>query len=573
MKNKYRGGVGKELLAVFLVIFSLFFLLAIGGGITRFYSGDDSLTLASMARRILNGESIIQVSGGERKLLTSYNEKSQVELGLMGKNQEVKLLPMDQAQWPKEASGGLYHLEAGGELKTGINFKMTLAETPSADFALGYWYPDTKQWEWLPTAKLDEKTFETILPHASVIGGASGGACSSMPKGSENIQMYNEIKANMSRIQIDQQTGEAASQNDASWKPVWDTAKEMTDKAINDYCKNKNLTTEYDFYAAWELIQCLGFSSLNDRFENAWRNKCEEPEKSRQYKIDQSDDYKANFHLNLGWFYKQNSNFKGTVYYFGNPVGVAPKGKSAWRTNWKVRSFVDGTGTANQTGHLQDEDFYYDLRALNTSFNTTDSYESTFSLENIKEGESFPIYQVRSGAYTSRMSGPNGTLQWRSGSMNYNGTIVMQDTQTIAPGYSATYSAVLLKDMGDDGAIIAFSNEMKLTPEQEKAFRDVMRIQRESGLPVISDMWTAPGKLNSNIMQTEGQAKPWRIVPIGQSDESKKGEDDWKANENDLSNSQKIQNPYDRNNDNVPDLAPLPTAQDRNADGISDNQQ
>ena len=575
MKNKkYKGGAGKKILAVFLVFFSFFCLLAIGGGIARFYFGDNSLTLASLAKRIMNGEPIIQSSGQKAELLGSSNEKGSVELGFADKSDKFGISPVDKSQWPKDAFGGLYQLEKEGELKKGVSFKMTLNDVPPADFALGYYIPETKKWEWLPTAKVGEKVFETVLPHASIVGGGSGGACSSMPKGAENVQMYNEIKAGLSEVQIDQQTGEAAGVNDASWKPVWENAKEMTDKAINDYCKNRNLTTEYDFYAAWEMVQCLGFSSLNDRFEAAWSNKCEEKEKKKEYKIDQSDDYKATINLDLGWFYKQNHSTKATIYYSGSPQGVAAKGKPAWKTYWKVRAYVDSTGKSDQTGHLETKDGYYDLKALNTNFNTTDSYELTFSLDNVKEGESFQIRQVRSGAYTSRMSGPDGTMKIRSESMNYDGVMSMQGTQTIEPGHTFTYNAVLAKDLGDDGAIITFSSEPQLTPEQKKQFEEVMRLQKQTDLPVIRDMWTAPGQLNSNIYQSDGGQKPFRIIPVG-ADNAQDEENDWKTNEEDLSNAKnkQQQNPNDKDGDGVPDLAPLPTATDKNADGIPDSQQ
>jgi|GEM_PF-5065840 len=569
MKNKYlKGAIGKKALMFFLILFALFCVVAVGGGLVRVVFDDDTLTMATLVKRIVNRESIIQKSKTEKKLLAVSNEKSSVELTAHDDSLKLSLASIEKDRWPENATGGLYELNPSGEFKQGATFKMILAETPPADFALGYWHPDTKKWEWLPTAKRDEKTFETILVHASEIGGASGGACSSMPKDSENIQMYNEIKAEMGKIQIDQQTGEAAALNDASWKPVWDRAKEMTDKAINDYCKKQNLTAEYDFYAAWELVQCLGFPSLDERFASAWDNQCEDPEKIRQFKIDQTDDFSSTLNLDLGWFYQQNSTFKGTIYYSGYPRSIADKGKPSWKTDWKVRSFVDSAGNLNQTGHLETKDGYYDLKALNTSSQGTDSYEWTFSLANVSEGESFPVKMVRSGTYTSRMSGPNATIVMRGGGTNVNASASMQGYYEIGPGHTMTFDGVLFKDMGDDGAIITFSGDVKLTSEQKKQFEEVMKMQKESGLP---DMWSAPGK--SNLVKTEGASSPLRIVPVGEMSEPRSGDDDWKANEEDLSNSPSRQGetrPNDKNGDGIPDLAPMPTPGDANADGFPD---
>jgi len=557
MKKKNEKGSAKAIIIVVgSVLLFLFLVVVFAGGVARFYFEDSSLTLVSLVKRIMGGEAIIQPGSSSMEIAKFSNEKGEIELGIKDKNQKLDISAFDKTQWPKGATGGLYEIQPSGEFKNPVDFKMTLKESAPTDFALGYWHSDTKKWEWLPTAKRSDKVFQTILPHASIIGGGSGGACSSMPKGQENIQMYNEIKAGLSGVQIDQQTGEAAEINDASWKPIWENAKEMTDKAINDYCKNRDLNTEYDFYAAWELVQCLGFQSLNDRFEAAWENKCEEKEKKREYKIDQSDDYSSQFHLDLGPFYKQNTNFNATISYIGNSQGVATKGKPSWRTNWKVRSFVDSKGVANQTGHIENERGYYDLKALNTNLKTTDNYEFTFSLDNVKEGESFQVRQVRSGAYISRSSGPDAHIVFKSGDGVIHSTGSMNNTTTIDPGASFTLSAVLLKDMGDDGAIIAFSNEMQLTPEQKKAFESVMELQREGGLPQI---WDAPGKVNSNIMQTQGKMKPWRIVPVGIENENDP-DDDWKSNESDLSNQKNRQskNPNDKNGDGIPDLVPLP---------------
>jgi len=554
---KPKSGAGKILFRIFLILLSLFVVIAIAGGIARVVLNDNTLTLASLVKRMMGGVSLFQKN---ENVITASSAKSTVEISSKG---DIKLTVMENSSWPKDAVGGLYKITPSEEFKEGVAFKMTLKETPPADFALGYWHPETKKWEWLPTAKISDVIFQTVLPHASVIGGGSGGACSSMPKDPENIQLYNEIKAEMNKIQIDQQTGEAAEINDASWKSAWEKAKEMTDKAINDYCKNKNLTNEYDFYAAWELVQCLGFPSLNDRFVNAWENKCEDPKKIKQYKIDQNDPVSATFSLNLGWFYQQNSSFNAKIYYTGFPQSLAPLGKSGWRTNWKVNVFTEGKGDINQTGHLQKGDVYYDLKALNTSAKTTDNWTWTFSLENVKEGEKFPIKAVRNGSYTSRLAGPNASIVLKSSNLNMNANAPMQGTDQIGPGQSMSFDGILSKDLGDAGAIITLSEDVNLTPEQKKALDQVIKLQKESGIPAISNMWDESGK--NNLVKSDSKASPLRIVPIGTESEESNKEDDWKANEEDLSNS-----PSKKPNNKIPDLAPLPTPNDLDGDGVPD---
>lgn len=593
-------------MAVIAVCLALFTVIAIAGGIARFYFGDESLTLATLIRRLASGENIIQKnedSGEEGTLIKASNGLSKAELSSSGEKTKLSLSPIGKEKWPADAAGGLYELSPSGEFKEDIIFKMTLNETPPDGFALGYWHPDTKKWEWLPTAKISDKTFAAALPHASEIGGGTGGACSTPPKDPENLSMTNEVGAEMRQVQIGQETGANADGNNSAWERAFNKAKELADKVINDYCKNRNQTTMHDFFAAWELMQCVGFNSLNQRFANAWENNCAEKEKIAEYEINQTEDYTAVANINVrGSLYQGNTDFKGSILYNGAKSGKASKEKPAWRGDWKVYSYMNSTSSGSLSSVLPKA---WEFGAPSVNGSATDSYVFLFSLENVKEGETFSITQIRAGDYYSRVSGHLSGVFYIEGKPRLI-NMPINDSQSIPKGYTQMLTAVLKKDLGDKGAIIEHSSQTGMSAEQEKAMQQANSLLKNSGFSNSNNTWSWSMPGASATININGKPKPWRIFRTDKPEEASDENEDWQGRDENISEpSPDQQIPNDQNNDGVPDneptanpdadgdgipdlapmpspgdadgdglpdLAPLPTAGDANADGISDNQ-
>ncbi|MFA6048007.1 MAG: hypothetical protein WCV59_03210 [Parcubacteria group bacterium] len=550
---------------VFVIIRTLFPAFDLKNPLALFSGSQTSQSVVS-ALKIKTDDSVAEIITGDGKT-------------------NLTLDPIAKKDWPKDAVGGMFKLEPSGDFPKPITFKMTLNKAPEGCFAIGYWHEDTKKWEFLPTIDLGNNQYATVLTHASTVGGGLASACPSKFQDAENVSMSNAIRAELMKIQIDQQTGEAAKINDASWKKAWENADELTNKVISDFCKErkaaknfwdiKNTPATMDFFNGTQMMQCLGFETLAEKYSKAVDNECGEKKKDNVYVIKQTDNINANVDINLAQgFYKQQMDHKTMAVTNGKTTSFAKPGAFGWQTSWQVDSFYTATFT-NDSRVFKEEsvgaDYYLlDIPMKGVTGKSNSVNRTTFSLEGVNEGQTFSV-KVVPISYTSSASGPSQTAR---GKIIDDGQLVWNYNRNFSPGWSDSgttgkpmeFKATLLKNLGEKGAIIKFSSDLDdlggKQGEQLKQINDMVKSAMPGGQS-FHGMTLPPGV---NISESGGD-KPWRIKLESDSTSSEDGT----GNQTDSSkNNNSSVNPNDKDGDGVPDLAPLPSANDKNGDGIPD---
>lgn len=570
--------IGKVLLKIFLVLFSVFIVIVIIGGVVRGISGDKTLTLASLVKRIVSGENIIQKNGNQTaNMLAASTEESSVQLSNPNKNIKMQIAAADKSLWPQDVVGGLYKLDPSQDsFDQPLNFRIKLKKDPGPWFSLGYWHPESGQWEQLPTVKRGEGIYETVLLHASYIGGANADSYQPTFLDGENQGMGNGVGEELEKLQGENADGENRG---GSWEKAWNDAKALTDKLISDYCANKNPQTIHDFMAGWEMADNLGFKSLSARYLKAFFTDCGRKKENIGYEITQVDYYDTAINLNLmQGAYQLNSKNKTQTVSTGWPQEkgdgiiwgeyVDVETPPSWRTEWKVDQGSALVSDIEQKLYQEDKspDAYglIDFRGKTTGEGTA-LQNLSFDLTNVKEGGNFPISVTFESGLMFRTDGhsltglviiknQDGTFNWqKSDNKNFS-----EDFGDPAP---VTLTGILLKDNGEEGAIIGFK-EQYFTPEQMEQMKQIQEIAK-TGPAELQNLWGEDGK--PNFMSGDLLPKPLFIKRSTAPGEQPNPEDDYKDADSKLK-SQREQDEKQKqeeeeekkNKDNEEDTSGLP---------------
>jgi|WetSurMetagenome_2_1015567.scaffolds.fasta_scaffold48664_2 hypothetical protein len=530
--------------------------------------------------RIMNNNS---ASIEKNIALRATSSDSNAEIITADGKTALTLVPVDKSQWPKDSIGGIYKLEPSGKFDKPITFKMTLNKAPLGPFSIGYRDEKTKKWEFLPTINLGNNQYATVLNHASNIGGGSPSACPSKFQDPENQAMSSAIRAEAMKIQIDQQTGEAAKINDASWKKAWENSDELTNKTISDFCKERKAANNFwditntpatmDFLNGTQMMQCLGFKTLADKYAKAMDTECGKKKKENVYIIKQTDYMDANVNANIAQgFYKQKMNSKTAAVTSGKATSPAKPGTFGWQTSWQVDTFYTSTFTSDSGVHIEGGNLGYDYYLLDIPMKgvaggSTNVNRVTFSLEGVKEREAFSVRITPITPYTSSASGSQQTAR---GKIIEDGQLIWNYNQNFSPSWSVSatgkpmdFKAILVKNLGEKGAIVKFSSDLGdlggKQGEQLKQINDLVKNAMPGGQNYHGII------LPQGVTISEsGADKPW-IIKLESEEENVNPEDDYKTEEEQMKNSsnppakeinQKI-NPNDKDGDGVPDLVPL----------------
>ncbi|MFA4880527.1 MAG: hypothetical protein WC650_02795 [Candidatus Doudnabacteria bacterium] len=490
--------------------------------------------------------------------------------------------------WPQGVVGGLFEISISEkDFKRGLIFKITLNEAPKKDFALGYWDTVKKEWEWLPTINLGNNVYQTVLTHASYVGGGTPDGFQFAFKDPENQSMYQEFEAEMSKIAVDDATGKAKQYNDASWERASQIAEELTNKVIQDYCPGKTPDALADFFTAWQMMQFFPYPDLALKIEKALTNDCEE-ETSEKYIIRQSNSYGCTFNMNLsGGFFQESAQSKTIVLSEGLHTDNAAVGEPAWRTDWRVYQYYTTDTDLDALIHKESRtiDSYYllDIPMHNIKGKSTDLMLTTFSLTGIREGESFPIWAARAGNYQSSLAGPQQTAKALhispDSNWHWSETYTPESTETIAPGIQMVGSGKLIQDNGQNGAVISFEPSEEGMAAYKEATKKVREMAQQYNLPAeLKNLYDAEGNLKGLSCDKQ---EPLRIVLTSEWKPGDNTENPSSSNDQDGDGLPDLvpltpegnQNPAtsnDQNGDGLPDVVPLTPQGDQNGDGIPD---
>lgn len=543
---------------------------------------------------LLFGSLYHKITGPSGYTITANFGESKVELSVPNKETDFLLTPVDKSKWPKDAIGGLYHLEPSGDFTEPIVMKMTFAKDPGPFFTLGYWHADTKKWEWVPTIKTAEGVYEAVLFHASDIGGAQNPNYTPYFMNPQNQAMADAINAELVKLQNEQADG---VDRGGSWQKVWEGANELAKKLAQDFCDalsgkslidfNRELMKDksviHDLLAGMEYVGHLQFDSMMPGLQKAilsWKapetdlfgkmEGCKEEEKINEravYFINQTDVYDSQVNLNLGnGLYTANQTGETSIISAGAPTVVLPSSEIGWRTTWKVYqtslSKYSGDQKIFKEGNTEYGYALMDIAGRDIKTNTKDRMTLSFDLTGVKEGDSFPVKQFRSEDYTSRASSGSSPIQGviiieQKGSFFFKleKTKNLNKTETIEAGTARELTGVLLKDYGENGAVIGFKKASLFTPEQLSQFKAVMA-NAPAGLQGLYD---AEG--NPTFVSGDFQLKSLMITrkePDQKTEEKINPEDEYKSADEAQKQMLDQNKPnIDANGDGVPDLAPL----------------
>jgi hypothetical protein len=244
----------------------------------------------------------------------------------------------------------------------------------------------------------------------------------------------------------------------------------------------------------------------------------------------------------------------------GSPMGKAKSGNYGWQSDWKVIiNSVTQTGTKTQ---LKDPNSGTHTSALTTDF-TPESmqYVYYFSLSGLKEGDTFQARYVvnKLSEATYHFNEKDWIFYDKGNRPAFDVKIGTQERTTDVPDPSTakTVNAILLKNNGEDGAVVGFPPQ-DMTAEQ-KAQLEAMNqaVNSSGGGGDLQNWWNS--KLYPMFTHLP-QMPPFKIVL--KSGLPEKGYFEDKITNADYWNTApgvnvKNVNPNDKNGDGIPDIVPL----------------
>jgi hypothetical protein len=539
----------------------------------------------SLFDKIVNHDDIFDKAVNKaRMVITTAGDGSVAELSVPltavpGEN-KLTFISADRKDYPKDVIGGLYKLEPSGtKFSRALSLKVFLDEDPGKDFALGYWHPETKTWEYLPTVKRGKNIYETVLVHASFEGGysvvlrvsgapnAQNGEFNFEFSDPESQQAWEDMKAVLDQQALEMLTqSEAADIDPAVKEGLQKTFSKIAAKSVSNYCENKSPENANDFLEAWAMAGFFGFAEQAS-FADTWDNQCEEPEKPKTvYIIDQTDDRD----IDLGFsdptgVVKMKSNGTLTTYSGGHTNGKPAGEEIDWKTAWTVYQNCDSKINMDITVAGKDGPSYFDTSARNATGTANDRLMLTFNITGIKEGQTFPILITRFMNSQQNISIPaqkqvihfvdeDGNVM-----VHYEQNVGANESEETPAGATWNATGTLVKDKREGGAIISY--EWVPTPEQKAQLEQIKALSLQAP-PSLR------GLLDDNGLPKTGSSSTYYLTIIPHTfmeDKSGSEESDSQADNasNDNSGEQKgnkqtIENENDKDGDGLPDLVPLP---------------
>lgn len=244
----------------------------------------------------------------------------------------------------------------------------------------------------------------------------------------------------------------------------------------------------------------------------------------------------------------------------GLPVSKAKAGNQGWQTDWKI---IINSQLQTATSHQ------ISGPGMHTSVMTTDftpenaQYVYYFSLAGLKEGDSIPMrYTAKTLSQSTFHFNENDWIFYDDKNQPaWDVQIGTQDRNTNLPKIDneATTSAILVKDNGEAGAIIAFP-PAELNSGQKGELDKIKQVVGQAG-PEISNWWNNE---IYNVLTDLPQMPPMKIVL--KNNLPGKGYFEEKIDDPNAVSAK----PGTGGNNKTPDLAPLPSVNDKNGDGIPD---
>jgi len=256
---------GRGCLIPVLLIIGFFVLLTVGSMANMFLSPGMIPMLLEAAR-----EKIGQSFSGIKNQSTNKNYKeaeTSSSFAKIGGNTNLSFTAVDQSQWPKGAVGGLYKIEPSGNFSKLTDVTIDIKDNTTKGFALGYYHPDTKKWEYIPTIRIFGNTYKALIAHASEIGGYAFGLSGALDyephfqNASERAE-WESLKTDLERIASDQSLGRDTSVAETMAESKLDRIASI----ILDRCAtSKTFENQMDYFFIWHIAQLINATKVDEK--------------------------------------------------------------------------------------------------------------------------------------------------------------------------------------------------------------------------------------------------------------------------------------------------------------------
>lgn len=375
----------------------------------------------------------------------------------------VRLTAVPTSAWPATAVGGLYEVSPdGASFDAPVPFIVTFAAAPPPGVTLGYWHGERQMWEYLPTLRRAPAVLETRLRHASQIGGYQplpqelADAAPPTYADPQTAALDKELRETLKRLARAQFTGDEDAER-RERERLHQLLSELADRVIAACLQHPTADAQYAFFYVWAMADTFELSEIAAKFERTERE-CrprEEPPPRSSYVIDQTDTFPVTFSV-PGPAVAAKLTGTQTVVSRGTtlPGSSLTPGGHAWQTTWEV--FQDSDFESTGVGQIRFPE------VTSTEFSgqgyTTDHVRLLFSLVAVKEGASFPIRVIRRGTYEEVGTGPIQDITiFHKKRPVYHAPVDPNYQETIEGG-AITITGILKKDLGTEGADIAFGD-------------------------------------------------------------------------------------------------------------------
>jgi len=461
---------GKGCLIVILVIVGFIVLSTIGSMASMFLSPGMIPMLLEVAQ-----EKISQSFSGIKNQSAGKNYKEAQTINSFAKidgNTNLSFSAVDKTEWPKDTIGGLYKIEPSGNFSKLSSITIDIKDNVQKGFALGYYHPDTKKWEYIPTIRIFGNTYKALISHASEVGGYAPGLAGALEyephfKSAELQATWESLKTDLEKIARDQVSGfdttipmqmaEAKLDRIATW--------------VLDICAtNKTFDSQMDYFFIWHIAQLIKSTKVDERMGTSM-SRCVDMQATRtesryDYMIRETKELKND--LNIPTL--MQLVFKGNIKHEGYPL-VSGFGNTDWRTDWQVIA---------RTEYKADVQYHWSMNfdlptPEGTWGNGIVTHILLFSLKNIREGQTFKIRGVSIGDAPGYYRNWHEDFKWQ---INHPST-VEQPIPSDPNKHVLDMTGTLVKDNGKAGAIIKYGG---LSKEQQSQMDAAMAMIKNSGM-------------------------------------------------------------------------------------------
>lgn len=412
----------------------------------------------------------------------------------------ITIREVPKEDWPEGAVGGVYQIEPHGlNFSTAIPFTMRFRETPPRGFSLAYWYPETKNWEDLSTFRVSANEYRIQIKHLSYIGGHAAKPAARARSASVGVSTpvataITALDPSLFEIEQGQMRGTLSKEREAE---LWDRVHEHLDNAADLAAglaeQNPSFESLFDLLAVEGLAQSFGFDDIDARLSKVSRKTLDtladraiedcktnptlaayqnlikvielaerfgsediesrawaaEPKcKPSSYKIEQTDDTPININI-PGLVSSQGT---GTVTSVGQPNTPAKAELHGWQTSWNLIQDSKNDNTIDvqiDMGEVQSS-------VLDSQLKQAARSSLTFNLAGVKEGGSFPVRVVNMDHTFDSYRAPQDLIMRRGDIMTSESRITGSSESGSRTGMGGVFEGVLVKDLGEDGAVITF---------------------------------------------------------------------------------------------------------------------